>query len=362
VTKSLRILVTADPEIPVPPRHYGGIERIIALLVDGLTARGHDVTLVAHPDSAAPCRLVPWRGLKSTSPVDTAANAAQVARAVWHFRPDVVQGFGRLGYLVPVLPLAVPKVMSYQRAITPRSVRLGGWLSRGTITWTGCSRRLIEPVQHLGRWTVIHNAVPVDRFECRTTAERDAPLMFLGRIEAIKGTHLAIDVARRAGRNLVIAGNVPDAAEHQEYFRSQVAPAIDGTNVVYAGAVDDREKSHLLSRSAALLMPVLWEEPFGIVMAEALACGTPVIGLSRGAFPEVVDEGVTGFACRDVDAMVAAVGRVDVLDRAACRRAAEQRFSGPALVAAYENLYARVVVSRSAAETSQGMAAGRHGV
>jgi glycosyltransferase involved in cell wall biosynthesis len=305
---------------------------------------------------------VPWRGLRSTSSVDTAANAVQVARAVWRFRPDVVQAFGRLGYLLPVLPLAVPKVMSYQRAITPRSVRLGEWLSRGTIAWTGCSRRLIEPVQHLGRWTVIYNAVPVDRFECRVTAEPDAPLTFLGRIEAIKGTHLAIDVARRAGRKLVIAGNVPDAAEHQEYFRSRVAPAVDGRNVVYAGAVDDRAKSDLLSRSAALLMPVVWEEPFGIVMAEALACGTPVIGLSRGAVPEVVDEGVTGFVCGDVDAMVAAVGRLDTLDRAACRRAAEQRFSGPALVAAYESLYARVLASRTVADTSHGMAAGRHRV
>jgi glycosyltransferase involved in cell wall biosynthesis len=217
-------------------------------------------------------------------------------------------------------------------------------------------------VRHFGNWRVIHNAVPTDRYRHRAAVAGDAPLVFLGRIESIKGPHLALDIARRAGRRLVIAGNVPDDAAHQAYFRKEIAPRVDGRNVVYAGPVDDREKSELLSSAAALLMPVLWEEPFGIVMAEALACGTPVIGLARGAVPEVVESGVTGFVCGNADAMVEAVGRLHALDRGACRRAAEERFSRPALVAAYEDLYHEILAPRAVTVPSHGIAAPRRGM
>jgi glycosyltransferase involved in cell wall biosynthesis len=167
--------------------------------------------------------------------------------------------------------------------------------------------------------------------------------VFLGRIEEIKGPHLAIDVARETGRRLVIAGNVPD--DHRAYFERTIAPHVDGRAVTFVGAVDDAEKNRLLGSAAALLMPVLWEEPFGIVMAEALACGTPVIGLARGAVPEVVDDGVTGFVCEDVRGMVQAVGRVSRLSRQACRSDAERRFSDTAIVDAYERLYREVVAA-----------------
>jgi glycosyltransferase involved in cell wall biosynthesis len=152
----------------------------------------------------------------------------------------------------------------------------------------------------------VHNAVDVSRYTFAPQAGSTAPLVFLGRIEHIKGTHVAIDVARRAGRQLVLAGNVPPA--HQTYFDEQVRPHIDGKAVVYLGPVDDARKNALLSRAAALLMPVLWEEPFGIVMAEALACG----GLSRRE----------------------------------CRDSAEQRFSQAALVDGYTQVY-RDVLARA---------------
>ncbi|MGE0702690.1 MAG: glycosyltransferase family 4 protein [Vicinamibacterales bacterium] len=339
VSDPLRVFLTADPELPVPPRHYGGIERIIALLADGLTRRGHEVTLFAHPESQPACRLVPYRGRRSASGPDSMANAWQIGRAVWRERPDVVQSFGRLAYLMPVMASTSLKVMSYQRAVTPRSVRLGNWLGRDRIAWTGCSASLIEPVRQNGRWFVIHNAVDVTAYTGADTVPADAPLAFLGRIESIKGTHLAIEVAQRSGRRLVIAGNVPDEPEHREYYRTQVAPRVDGSRVVYLGPVDDRAKNELLSSSAALLMPIQWDEPFGIVMAEALACGAPVIGLRRGSVPEVIEDGVTGFVCDTLDEMVSAVARLGSLDRSACRRVAVERFSGHALVNAYESLY-----------------------
>jgi glycosyltransferase involved in cell wall biosynthesis len=202
---------------------------------------------------------------------------------------------------------------------------------------------MVAPVDRLAAWRVIDNAVPVERFTFTAEVPGDAPLVFLGRIEEIKGAHLAIRVARQAGRRLIIAGNVPADVQSRAYFRESIEPHIDGVRVVYVGPVDDERKSEVLSGAAALLMPILWDEPFGIVMAEALACGTPVIGLSRGAVPEVVEAGQTGFVCDTVEAMAAAVPRLAEVSRARCRRTAEARFSQAALVDAYEALYASLL-------------------
>ncbi len=322
----MRIFVTADPELPVPPKLYGGIERVIALLVDGLVARGHDVTLFAHADSKVSATLVPYPGQRSGSTADTMINAAQIALEAARRHPHVIHSFGRLAYLLPVLPLPIPKVMSYQRAVTPRSVDLGLRLSRGTLHFAACSQQLTRDVQTT-RWDVIYNGVATERYQFEPAVPADAPVMFLGRIERIKGTHLAIEIAKKAKARLIIAGNVPEGAEHQAYFKTEIEPHVDGRQVMYAGPVDDSMKSELLSQVRALLMPVLWNEPFGIVMAEALACGTPVIGFARGSVPEVVADGVTGFVGESVEALADAIGRLSRIDRRACREEAERRFS-----------------------------------
>lgn len=342
MTERLRILLTADPELPVPPRLYGGIERIVALLADGLAARGHEVTLIAHRDSTAAGRLVPYPR-EDGGAVSSAMHAAVIARAALRYDPDVIHSFGRLASLAGVLPLAVPKIMSYQRAITPRSVAWGRRLGRGRLTFTACSNSMLDGVRDLVEWRVIYNAVDTLRYRFAPTVPADAPLAFLGRIEPIKGPHLAIDVAKQAGRRLVIAGNVPD--EHRAFFESQVRPHVDGDRIRYIGPVDDAAKSELLSAAAALLMPILWEEPFGIVMAESLACGTPVVGLARGAVPEVVQDGVTGAVCPKPEDLITAVAGVADFDRTACRRSAETRFSQQVLVGAYESLYREVAVA-----------------
>jgi len=241
------------------------------------------------------------------------------------------------------LPLRVPKLMTYQRAITPRTVRWSDRLSRGTLWFTAISHTLMTDAADVGNWRVVYNGVRLELYDFQPYAGPDAPLVFLGRIEEIKGPHLAIEIARQAGRPLLIAGNIP--AEHQGWFDRTVAPAIDGERVRYLGPVNDREKNALLGRAAALLMPVLWEEPFGIVMAEALACGTPVIGLARGAVAEVVDNGRTGFVCGSVDEMVAAVANLPTIDRAACRKTAELRFSDRVLVDSFEAIYREMLAA-----------------
>lgn len=333
----LRIVVAADPELPVPPALYGGIERVIQFLVDGLAARGHEVTLFAHRDSDVTCRLVAYGGLSSASYADTACNAAALARHVLREQVDVVHSFARIAYLAPLALSRVPKFMSYQRAVTPRSIRTARRLFGDTLEFVACGHHMIGGLGPLAPWHVVPNGVPLARYQFTPTVPPGAPLVFLGRVEAIKGPHLAIEAARLAGRPLVIAGNIPDG--HRAYFDAHIAPHVDGRMVMYIGPIDDAAKNTLLGSAAALLMPITWEEPFGIVMAEALACGTPVIGFRRGAVPEVVRNAVTGFIVDTVRGMADAVDCLHALSRAACRADAEARFSDTAIVRAYEALY-----------------------
>jgi glycosyltransferase involved in cell wall biosynthesis len=333
----LSIALTADPEIPVPPTHYGGIERIVDMVAHGLVEAGHQVTLFAHPDSASAGRLVPWRGHSSRSSGDTAVNASILAGAILRGRFDLIHSFARIAYLGPLLPMNIPKIMTYQRAISPRSVRFAHFLSRGTLTFTAISDWMMRDVAGVGEWSMIPNGVPLHVYKFAPQVAPDAPFVFLGRIEEIKGPHLAIDIAKRAGRKLVIAGNIP--TDKRAWADQHVLAHVDGDRVRYVGPVDDAQKNALLGQAAAFLMPILWDEPFGIVMAEAMACGTPVLGLDRGAVREVVEDGVTGFVRGDVEGLVAATGAIARLDRAACRRRVEVHYSRAAIVDSYLRLY-----------------------
>jgi len=341
----LSIAITVDPEVPVPPRLYGGIERIVDMLVRGLMQRGHDVTLFANPESRVSCHLLAYPGLASQNKIDTMANMWHVSKAIQRGCFDVVHCFARLAYLVPLLPLRIPKIMSYQRGVTSRTVRFGNLLSRGTLSFTACAAHLIRRWQSDSNFHVIYNGVPLDTYQCTVRVDSDAPLVYLGRVEEIKGVHLAIEVAKKSGRRLIIAGNIPQAEHHRRYFAERIQPHVDGETVQYVGAVDDAAKNELLGNSAAMLMPLLWEEPFGIVMAEALACGTPVIGLRRGSLPEIVESGVNGFVCDSVDEMATAIGHIAEIDRRACRRIAEEKFSDRVIVDCYERLYREMLAT-----------------
>jgi glycosyltransferase involved in cell wall biosynthesis len=335
----MKVALTVDPERPVPPRLYGGIERIVDMLARGLDDRGHEVTLFAHPDSDTAGKLRPYPGRHSRHSWDTVRNTLHVGRLAFNV-PDVVHSFGRLAYLTPLLPLHVPKIMSYQRHVATSRVQWAMRLARsGSMMFTGCSDHITAEIQPHAPARTVYNGVPLDTYDFVPSVETDAPLLFLGRIARIKGTHRAVEVARRTEHALVIAGNVPD--DETEYYDRQVRPHLDGEQIRHVGPVDDEEKNEWLGRAAVLLMPIQWEEPFGIVMAEAMACGTPVIGTRRGSIPEVVTEGETGFVCDSTDDMVAVVRRIGDLSRRACRERCEQHFSAPAIVDAYETLYQR---------------------
>jgi glycosyltransferase involved in cell wall biosynthesis len=350
--KRLRILLTADPYIPVPPRLYGGIERVVDSLVRGLHARGHLVTLVAHPASRTAGRLIPYGAPPHFGLTPRATELWQAGSALWAHRSqvDLVHSFGRLAALVPLLPLRrLPKIQSYHRPEVPwRSVAIASALAGASLSFTSCSasvfrRRPPGASQAGGRWRAIFNGIALSRYRFVEAVPMDAPLVFLGKIEPMKGVHDAIAIAKIAERRLVIAGTRAESGPDAEYFEREIAPYIDGGQVTFLGPVDDIQKSDLLGGACALVFPTHWEETFGLVMVEAMACGTPVIGFARGAVPEVVQEGVNGYLCRSVEEAVAAVKRLDLIDRRAVRADCEARFSDSDMVSAYESLYLDMV-------------------
>lgn len=336
----MKILLTADPEIEVPPKTYGGIERIVDGLVTELRSRGHQVGLLAHPESTAETDVFySWPGAVSQSKRDTWRNALALRAAVKSFKPDVLHSFSRLAYMMPLLASRIPKIMSYQREPSLRTTRWARKLSRGSLRFTGCSEYICKLGRRAGgEWSVIHNFVDLDKFTFQTVVPNEAPLVFLSRIEPIKGTKIAIEVARQARRKLIIAGNHYVQGENGRYWTEEIEPFFD-SSVEYIGQVNDTQKNELLGRAAAMLVPVQWDEPFGIVFAESLACGTPVISCPRGALPEIVRQGIDGYLETDVQAMVESVKSINRINRRTCRQRIETDFSAKVIASRYERLY-----------------------
>lgn len=331
----MKILITADPFIPVPPIHYGGIERILDMIIKEYIIAGHEVTLIAHPDSKPykGCNFIPY----SSANDKVIANTLLITKTYFKYKFDVIHSFSRLLYLFPLLPFGVQKIMSYQREPTLSQIQKAVSLAKkNTIAFTGCSNYISNQISEVGKSYTVYNGVPLELFHFNPTVEIDAPLLFLGRIEHIKGTHVAIEIAKKTNRKLIIAGNIPDG--QSEYFEEKVKPFLD-ENINYIGPVNDVQKNQLYQSSAAFLMPILWNEPFGIVMAEAMACGTPVIGFARGSVPEVVKDSVTGFACNTLDEMISAVNNIGSISRLNVRREAEERFSAKIISEEYLKLY-----------------------
>jgi glycosyltransferase involved in cell wall biosynthesis len=336
----VRIAVTVDPYIPVPPVLYGGIERVVHLAVRGLVARGHDVTLFAHPDSDAGAPLVPYGVPPHTGSYARTKELWQLGSQLVGRRNafDVVVSWGRLAALTPILPLrSLPKIQRYCRNLVPwQSVRRAVRLAGRSISFAGASASVYDEwPQHGdrgGRWFTLYDAIDPAAYELQTTVDAEAPLAFLGRLERIKGAHTAIAIAQRARRRLVIAGNRANDGPEAAYFNEAIAPHLDGEQIRYIGPVDDRAKNQLLRSAAALLFPIAWKEAFGVVMAEAMACGTPVIAYPCGSVPEVVRNGINGFIVSDVEEAAVAVSRLAAIDRSAVRADCEARFSDSVMV------------------------------
>jgi len=345
----VRILLVMDPFIKVPPDHYGGIERVVADVANGLAAGRHDVTLWAAPGSKVNGRVdafgVEGEWSRWSNARNTLTLTARFMSGAHRF--DVVHNFGRLAYLSSILARDIPKVQTYMRPVTPGNMRLAARLGARRLHYTAVSAAIRDTGQPGGGdWSVIYNCAVPERYPfVASTNAADAPLVFLGRLDRCKGVHHAITVAERLRRKLVIAGTISPLPHERAYFERELAPRIDGALVSYIGPVDDEGKRALLGGAAAMLMPIEWEEPFPVVLPESMLCGTPLIAFRRGGVPEGIEHGRTGFLCDSVDEMAALVPQLTTIDRAVVRAEAMRRFSEAAVVGAYERLYERLAAA-----------------
>ncbi|HEY4196020.1 MAG TPA: glycosyltransferase family 4 protein [Mucilaginibacter sp.] len=336
----MRILLIMNPGIPVPPVLYGGIERVVYLLAQEYHKMGHEVTLLAGHGSHCSGTVITigagdsearWPGYREIG-------FAWKFLMQNHKNFDLIHNFGRLIYLLPIVKSPTIKVMSYQRAVSAKGIKLISSLPARSLLFTGCSNYCVSTGNVAGTWKTVYNTINFDDYQLTEQVADDAPLMFLGRLDQIKGAHTAIRVARETSNKLIIAGNIPDTEDNYSYYKSELEPQFDGEQIIYIGAVDDRKKNEYLGKCKALLFPIEWDEPFGIVMIEAMACGTPVIAFKRGAVPEVINE-QTGVIVNSAEEMTAAVRSIDRLDRAACRRVAVERFDISIIANEYLNSF-----------------------
>lgn len=340
----MRIAITADPFIPIPPLNYGGIERIIHFLVEGLIQNGHEVILVAHKDSQCNSELLAYPS--DQNGLMAQFRNAQTISKLKKWNPDVIHSFSRLAYLLPFLRSDIPKIMSYQREPTISQIKKAVYLSKGnSLSFTGCSNYISNQIKPYAIAETIYNGIDLSLYQFEKKVNDDAPLIFLGRIEPIKGTHEAIKAAQATSRKLIIAGNI--APQHQNYFDKEIKPHIND-QIEYVGEVNDIQKNKLLGSCAALLMPIGWNEPFGIVMAEALACGTPVIGYPKGAVSEVIQHGQNGLLSNSFTDLCNAIGKIKEISRYETRATAEKNFSSKKIVDDYIAYYLQCLSNNEA--------------
>lgn len=325
----MRILLLMDPGIPVPPTAYGGHERLVYIFAEAYTKLGHEVSLLAGPNSKISGQTYSF-GIN-----DLKRSKWQKFKElifVWNFlykkkkEFDLIHNFGRLAYLIPILNYSADKLMTYGRPVATKGVKFINTLPNKNLVFTACSNYCVSTGNIAGNWKTVYNAIDFSKYELNVDLMPNAPLMFLGRMDKIKGLHIAIEVALATNHKLLIGGKMPDTADNELYFKETIAPKIDGEQIIYLGELNDAQKNKFLKEAQALLFPIEWDEPFGMVMIEAMACGTPVIGFKRGSVSEVITEGITGYAVENRIEMINAINFIDKIDRKKCRLEAKLRF------------------------------------
>jgi glycosyltransferase involved in cell wall biosynthesis len=340
----LRIAMLAPPWIPVPPPGYGGIEFVVALLCDALVEQGHDVELFCAPGSTSKATVHPL--LESPHPehieralfeADHAAGAfAAIESAAASGQPfDVLHdhcGFTPLAMADrQPCPLVHTVHGPFDQDTTPYYARHG---RKGHLVCISHAQASTAP-SDAGVDSVVYNPIDVDSWPVGYSKEDY--LLFMARMVEEKGPHRAIRVAQEVGRPLVLAGPVQPGQER--FFAKEVEPHIDGQMIRYVGEVGGVRKQRLFADAFAFLMPIRWPEPFGLVMVEALAAGTPVVAFAHGAAPEIVENGVNGFLVADEHEMAAVVERAAEIDPMRCRQTAAERFAPDRVAAGYESVY-----------------------
>ena len=341
----MRILQIAPLWERVPPPAYGGTEAVVSVLTEELVRQGHEVVLAASGDSLTRARLaaVYPRSLRTADLSNpNQYDWVHIGEALALSRDiDIVHNHA--GELVMAMAGAIdtPMLTTMHCLATPDTAfvwrRYAG--AYNTISRSqGRSLPSDGPARFMGH---VYNAIDVDSFPFE--AEPGEDLLFLSRIAPEKGPQLAIEVARRAGRRLIMAGKVD--RHDQRFYDEVIKDQIDGEQIVFVGEADAGQKRELYGKAFCVLMPLTWEEPFGLVMPEAMACGTPVIALRRGSAPELIAQGKTGFVVDTVDEMVEAIPAVRSIKRDACRAYVQRNFSPGIMAEAYLRVYQEVLNS-----------------
>lgn len=335
----MKIAQVAPLHESVPPRTYGGTERVVALLTDSLVQAGYDVTLYASEDSETGARLRPgfMKSLRTCAPT-----VDPVAAHIWMFEQVIreADGFDLIHFHTDILHLPF-----IRRLRVPFLTTLHGRLDLEHLgplyeeyrdgPLVSISRSQLSQLPNAPWATTIYHGI--GKHELSLSHPRDGYVAFLGRMSPEKRPHKAIEIASRAGMRIVLAAKVDPV--DKDYYETVVRPLLSSPGVEYIGEVDRRGKAQLLEGATALLFPIDWPEPFGLVMIEAMACGTPVIAWRRGAVPEVVDEGVTGYIVETDDQAIAALDRCAHFDRRRCRDRFEERFLVERMMSDYVRFY-----------------------
>jgi glycosyltransferase involved in cell wall biosynthesis len=352
----MRIAEIAPPWVRVPPERYGGIEWIVALLTNGLVSRGHEVTLYASGDSMTEARLrAPFEG-----PVSIGGDWYDAVHTLAiHSTPPFLEAehydiiHDHSGPMAACLGAisGTPVLHTLHGPFTPNTQRLFRTIA-DKIYFNSISEYQRSRCPELNYVGNIYNAIEVETYPFRS--EKEDYALFLGRFSEDKGAHNAIYVAQQTGIPLRMAGKVDPGADTR-YFEERIQPHLDGENIFYEGEVGAEKKRELLAGARFLLFPIQWEEPFGLVMTEALACGTPVVASAMGAAPEIVEDGEVGVLVGPGawDEMIAAIksGRVNDIDPHRCKESVEERFSVEAMLDGYEAAFEKILADNGVART-----------
>lgn len=343
---SLRVALIAPPWFEVPPTEYGGIEAMLASLADGLADLGHDVLLVAAGRAGTRARYAPTYDDPPSAllgnPVPEVVQAAAAARLVeaerMHGRPiDIVHDHTLAGPLL-ARGRGIPTVVTMHGPVVEPLLRYYRELgdSIGLVAISNAQRILAPDLPWVG---TIHHGIDVDSFTFR--ADKEDHAVWLGRYCPDKAPHLAIDAARAAGVSIRLAGKLSEPPERR-YFETEIKHRL-GPDAVHLGMVGFQQKCDLLASARCVVCPIRWDEPFGLVMVEAMACGTPVVALRRGSVPELILDGVTGFICDSPDELPDAIREAKSLDPSLCRKHVEDNFGLDRMLHRYERLYSRLL-------------------
>ncbi|RZL53566.1 MAG: glycosyltransferase family 4 protein [Pedobacter sp.] len=338
----MKILLIMDPGIPIPPPLYGGHERLVYMFAEEYIKMGHEVSLLAGPDSNISGDVYKF-GINHLGRTKFQKFKELVYAWCFLYRKrnsfDLIHNFGRLAYLLPLLNKPVKKIMTYGRPVSKKGIKIITSTPNKNLIFTACSNYCVSTGDIAGKWKTVYNAIDFSKYKLNKFVPIDAPLIFLGRLDKIKGLHTAIKVAKETGNKLLIGGNIPNTIDNYKYFKEELEPHFDGNQITFLGALNDQEKNRYLGQAKALLFPIEWDEPFGMVMVEAMACGTPVIAFSRGSVPEVINENLTGFIVRNKVEMIKKLNHLTEINRENCRELAKKRFNINVIVNDYLKLF-----------------------